>query len=81
MSVYVVHNENTLGYFYGADTLPLTGWTYMGILARKVIHPNGPGYDPMNGSVVVNAASPDIRLATKEDFDFFRVCSKGYFNE
>lgn len=49
------------------------GMTNYGILAGK---PQLGGYDPMNGT-----CQPDLALlrpATLADFEFFRVCAKGY---
>lgn len=77
MSIYVVFEEHTLGYFQ-TDTMP-TEYGYMGVLAGSVVRG---GRDWKNGPVVVYMPldKDKIRLATKEDFDFFRVCSKGHID-
>lgn len=59
--VYVVKAEHTLGY--------ICGWHSMGWLAALIRRGGNP--DPLQGTI---AFSPDeIRPATPEDFDAFRV--------
>ena len=58
---YVVKDENTLGYIFDHQL------GIMGVLASKI-----DGHDPKNGSIPVSEA--EIRIATKKDFETFRVC-------
>ena len=76
MSVCVVYEEHTLGYFQ-TDTIPNVDYVYMGVLAGSVLRG---GRNPMNGPVFIYMPldRDKLRIATKEDFDFFRVCSKGH---
>jgi hypothetical protein len=71
-----VKDENTLCYFQG-DMPDDHGWYFAGVLAGSVLRG---GHDPKNGSCVWSRSVDTIRIATKEDFDFFRVCSKGYID-
>lgn len=67
---YLVVNENTLGYQFAGDSM-------VGVLGGKVLlggRSNGPLEEPFS-----LAPSDKVREATKADFDYFRVCSKGYF--
>ncbi|AGR47637.2 hypothetical protein SmphiM12_005 [Sinorhizobium phage phiM12] len=72
MTTYVVLNGHTLGYLF--DGFPTDKPEWMGVLAGSVLLG---GYDWKNGPVVVLPGN-DVRLATKEDFDFFRVSWKGH---
>ncbi|QFR55748.1 hypothetical protein JC221_102 [Yersinia phage JC221] len=65
---FYVKNENTLGYVF--DEQP----EYFCILAGK---PQLGGDDCMDGYVVIGSGDT-LRKATVEDFDYYRVCSKGY---
>ncbi|AKF13273.1 hypothetical protein PHIN3_6 [Sinorhizobium phage phiN3] len=73
-TVYVVFEGHTLGYFQNRDTIP-TELSFMGVLAGSV---RLGGRDPKNGVTMYDPATDTVRLATKDDFDFFRVCSKGH---
>ena len=57
---YVVKDESTLGYIHDAQP------NYMGVLAS-----NKNGHHPHGGPVVVLGS--DIRPATANDFEFYRV--------
>jgi len=75
MSIYVVLNEHTLGYFQNTDKIPTEPYASMGIIHASIL--KGSPYSNMSGTVTVSP-SDKIRLATKEDFHNFRVCHKGY---
>ena len=67
---YLVINENTLGYQFAGDEM-------VGVLGGKVQlggRSNSALEEPFRLS-----PSDKVREATKADFDYFRVCSKGYF--
>lgn len=64
---YVVVNENTLGYLWFWDS-----FTWVGILATSVIR----GAVKHDGSSPVSILDV-VRIATKEDFDTFRLSSEG----
>jgi len=66
MTTYHVENGHTLLYRQPGDP-------NHGILASK---PQLGGRDPMDGVCVPDPAT--LRPATAKDFEFFRVCSKGY---
>lgn len=67
---YIVVNENTLGYQFDGDNM-------VGVLGGK------PQLGGRSNSALEEpfllAPSDKVRAATKADFDYFRVCSKGYF--
>lgn len=65
---YVVVNENTLGYLWYWDC-----FTWVGILATSIIR----GATKHDGSSPVSILDV-VRIATKEDFDTFRLSSEGY---
>ena len=65
---YVVVNENTLGII--REGYPNT----LEVLAGSVIRG---GYNPMNGPIGITK-NDNIRPATYEDFDTFRLCPKGH---
>lgn len=65
---YVVKDEHTLGYIY--DEQP----HLLGVLHGSVIRG---GHDWRNGPVAISS-DENLRKATQADFDFYRVCSKGY---
>lgn len=67
-AAYFVKNENTLGFVYSEQP------EFFNILAGK---PQIGGDDWMDGFVVISK-SDNLRVATKEDFDHFRVCSKNH---
>lgn len=66
---YVVMNENTLGYI---DAMQPES---MGVLQGSVLLG---GCDPRNGPVSI--AGNTIRMATKADFDNYRVASTGHLS-
>lgn len=68
---YVVKNENTLGY------LLATNPPMMGVLAGSVLKG---GHNPLNGPVLADPASDNLRPATKADFEAFRVSAKGHLD-
>lgn len=61
---YVVLDEHTLGYIYGAAP------RFMGVLAGSVLRG---GHDWRNGPVSITPGDPRIRSATLADFEMFRV--------
>lgn len=67
---YVVENENTLGYLFKNENNTLM----LGVLAGSVIKN---GHDWLNGPTPV-IKSRTYRLATQQDFDHYRVNSKGH---
>jgi len=69
MTEYTVVNENTLCY-------KQEGWTMLGVLAGKITKG---GRDWMNGPFFLSP-SDKVRPATLQDFEYFRVCSKGHLN-
>lgn len=69
---YIVINENTLGYQIPGDTM-------VGVLGGKP-QLGGRSNSPLEEPFIL-APSDKVRIATVKDFDFFRVCSKGYFEQ
>ena len=68
---HAVYKEHTLGYLFKSS-----GKLMIGVLSAKVLHG---GLDWFNGPHHIPTADVDmLRKATKEDFDFFNVSSKGY---
>lgn len=67
-ATYFVKNENTLGYVYPAQP------EFFNIIAGK---PQIGGDNWVDGFVAIGE-SDKLRVATKEDFDHFRVCSKNH---
>lgn len=67
---YIVINENTLGYQIPGDTM-------VGVLGGKP-QLGGRSNSPLEEPFML-VPSDKVRTATVKDFDFFRVCSKGYF--
>ena len=70
---YYVFREHSL--LYRHDDWP---WrSFFGVLAGKVLKG---GYNPMNGVVCINDQDlTDLRAATPDDFDDFRVSPAGHF--
>jgi hypothetical protein len=68
----VVIDDCMLGYI-----LPETS-NYATILASSVIRGGVSAGTPLTTKYIVHR---NIRLATKEDFDIYRVCIKGYEND
>lgn len=64
----VVINENTLGYL-----IPNT--KYAGVLRASVI--KGSQFNDLDHVLITGKK---VRLASKEDFEEYRVCFKGYDN-
>jgi hypothetical protein len=64
---YIVMNENTLGIVHPNNVVD--------VLAGKILK-GGP--NPLNGPVIFSPGTDHARLATQEDFDQFRVCSRGH---
>lgn len=64
MTTYVVKDEHTLGYM--VEEHP----QLMGVLAGLV---RKGGHDPMNGPITITLGVDQIRNATFEDFNTFRV--------
>lgn len=64
---FYVLGEHTLGYVYEEQP------DLLGVLAGK---PQLGGHDWKNGPVAFDPAK--LRVATVDDFEFFRVCHKGY---
>lgn len=71
---YIVLNEHTLGYLLYKD--PKSEFQYMSILHASIL--KGSPHNWLNGSVLISP-SDTIRPATLQDFEDFRVCSKGHF--
>lgn len=67
---YLVINENTLGYQFDGDEM-------VGVLGGKV-QLGGRSNSALEEPFLL-AASDKVREATKADFDYFRVSSKGHF--
>lgn len=65
---YVVLGEHTLCY-----RIPQTP-SVLGVLSGSVVRG---GYSPLNGPVSTMPGD-ELRPATLEDFDFFRVCPVGH---
>jgi len=72
---YVVVNENTLGYIQRET---VQGWFSLGVLAG-LVRKGGP--DPMNGPVSISEKTDSIRDATEQDFNNYRVCSRGHLED
>ena len=66
--MYVVLNEHTLGYLQPATP------NLLGVLAGSVLRG---GHNPLNGPVYFSERDR-IRPATHDDFDAYRVCSRGH---
>lgn len=69
--IYVVLNENTLGVVFKAQP------NVVDVLAGSVLKG---GHDPKNGIVFFSYGIDDVRLATKDDFDEYRVSSVGHLD-
>jgi hypothetical protein len=69
---YIVIRDHTLGYIKEGMME-----NFAGVLAGK---PQLGGCDPKNGMTVIGHGI-EYRPATKEDFDFFRVCLPPNFKE
>lgn len=69
--VYVVVNENTLGYLAESG---VDGYQTLGVLAGSVVRG---GKNPLNGPAVVTPLDR-VRLATKKDFADYRIDSTGH---
>jgi hypothetical protein len=67
---YLVVNENTLVYQMNGDSM-------VGVLGGKP-QLGGRSNSPMEAPFFLSRLDK-VREATKEDFDFFRVSSKGHF--
>lgn len=67
---YLVINENTLVYQIKGDPM-------VGVLGGKP-QLGGRSNSPLEEPFMLTPADK-ARVATKADFEFFRVCSKGYF--
>lgn len=65
----VVLNEHTLGYIHP------NGEPFMSVLHGSVL--KGSPYGWMNGSICIPTGAT-VRLATTQDFDEYRVSSKGF---
>jgi hypothetical protein len=66
---YVVLNENTLGVIHKEQP------NVLDVLAGSVLKG---GHDPKNGIVYFSYGIDDVRLATIEDFDEYRVSYVGH---
>ncbi len=71
----VVYNENTLGYLFLMDKGLMLG-VHAAIIGKK-----GLGLNWFYGPYALNFSDKGCRLATKADFDRFRVCHKGHLKE
>lgn len=71
--VCYVANENTL--CYRGNNWPESYLMY-GVLAGSVLRG---GKNPLDGGFPFNPAWDKMRLATKADFEFFRVHPAGFF--
>jgi len=67
---YFVMNENTLGYIFEEQPQNFN------ILSSK---PQKGGHDPMNGYVAIGSTDK-LRTATAEDFEYYRVSTKGHLD-
>ena len=67
---YLVINENTLGYQFVGDEI-------VGVLGGKV-QLGGRSNSALEEPFYLSSLDK-VREATKADFDYFRVCSNGYF--
>ena len=70
---YYVLNDNTLVYVISQHSL--------GVLASRISPLTGEGHDWINGPIGRPSDDRGMRVATREDFEAFRVESCGYFNE
>jgi len=67
---FLVENDNILGVAWPDRK------NQMAILSSSVIR--GASCDRLGGVYPLSVTGKGVRLATREDFETFRVCSKGY---